>query len=64
MEEKEEELRATCRGCGFSAHPDEFDACLSVYHELRCPECGTTDIDWIYGSYVNNTLVTGTYRKQ
>lgn len=49
---------ATCNQCGFSASPEEFDACLSPYHDLRCPECGTTDVDWTNGIYKDNTLVT------
>lgn len=36
---------ATCNGCGFTAHPDGFKPCTSAYHDLRCPKCGTTDID-------------------
>lgn len=63
-EEEEEEPTVICRGCGFSGHPDNFDACLSVYHDLKCPECGTTDIKYSYGSYINNTLITNTDRKK
>jgi len=29
--EENKELKATCIECGFSAHPEEFNACLSVY---------------------------------
>ncbi len=54
---KEEESVATCNQCGFSASPEEFEPCLSPYHDLRCPECGTTDVDWTNGSYVDNTLL-------
>lgn len=43
---EEKELKAVCIECGFSGSPDEFDACLSIYHDLICPECGTTNIDW------------------
>lgn len=50
---------ASCRLCGFSAHPDEFDPALSVYHDLRCPKCKTTDIDWTYGGYKDNFLIIG-----
>ena len=53
----EEDIKATCNECGFSGHPNEFDAALSPYHDLRCPNCETTDVDWTCGSYVNNTLV-------
>ncbi len=55
--EDNKELIATCIQCGFSAHPEKFHACISVYHHLRCPDCGTTNIDWTYGSYRDNTLV-------
>lgn len=58
VEDEEIELIAICRGCGFSAHPDKFDISISLYHDLRCPKCKTTDIDWTYGSYKDNTLVT------
>lgn len=53
----EEDLNAICNECEFSGHPDEFDAALSAYHDLRCPKCGTTNIRHSYGSYKNNTLV-------
>ncbi len=52
-----DEKLATCRQCGFSEQPDKFDVCLSPYHDLRCPECGTTNIDWTNGSYKDNNLV-------
>lgn len=55
--EGEEEI-ATCLQCGFSGSPEEFNACLSPYHDLRCPECGTTNIDWTFGNYKDNTLVS------
>lgn len=53
----EENLKATCNKCGFSGNPDDFDACLSTHHDLRCPKCGTTNIDWNYESYKGNALV-------
>lgn len=34
-----------CNQCGFQGDPSEFDPCLSPYHDLRCPKCGTTNID-------------------
>lgn len=58
-----------CNGCGFEAEADDFDACMSAYHDMRCPKCGTTDIDttgifeaWAargkrYGFGKNNSLV-------
>jgi len=54
--DKEETSVAVCNRCGFSAPPEEFEPCLSPYHDLRCPECGTTDVDWTNGSYVDNNL--------
>ena len=41
------EMIATCRQCGFSASPEDFEACLSAYNDLRCPECGTTDVECV-----------------
>jgi len=41
------ELMATCRQCGFSASPEDFEVCLSAYNDLRCPECGTTDVECV-----------------
>lgn len=38
-------MKARCRECGFAAHPESFDPTPSAYHDLRCPECGTTNID-------------------
>ena len=46
----------TCEQCGFTASPDEFEPSLSAYHDLKCPRCGTTDIDWEYGGYIHNNL--------
>jgi Zn finger protein HypA/HybF involved in hydrogenase expression len=51
-------LMAICNQCGFSADPDKFDPCLSPYHDLRCPECGTTDVRNSHESYENNVLTT------
>lgn len=36
---------ATCLECGFTAKGEDFDPCISPYHDLRCPKCGTTHID-------------------
>jgi hypothetical protein len=54
---QEKELQATCNGCGFQGHPDEFDPCMSPYHDLHCRKCGTTNVDWTYGDYKDNSLV-------
>ena len=33
-----------CRRCGFKAEsPKNFSPCISVYNDIRCPECGSTD---------------------
>lgn len=52
----EEIKNPRCEECGFSASPDEFEASLSAYHDLRCPRCHTTNIDWDYGGYRHNNL--------
>lgn len=64
-----EKGRAVCNQCGFTAPPEEFDASMSAYHDLKCPKCGTTAVDtsnvkkdWekrhdCYGFGNNNTLV-------
>lgn len=50
-----------CEECGFTASPDEFDASISAYHDLKCPRCGTTNIDWDYGGYKHNNLDMSRY---
>ena len=55
--DKDNELIATCNQCGFSVYPDKFEPALSIYHDLRCPKCGKTDIDYTNGSYKDNFLV-------
>ena len=50
-----------CEECGFTASPDEFDASISAYHDLKCPKCGTTNIDWDYGGYKHNNLDMSRY---
>lgn len=55
---------AICNGCSFSGNANQFAASLSAYHDLRCPRCGTTDINTKlenenikgYGYGDNNTL--------
>lgn len=53
---KEEIKDPRCEQCGFIASPDKFEASLSVYHDLKCPKCGTTNIDWNCGGYRHNNL--------
>jgi len=60
---KNDDLRATCKTCGFTGHPFEFDAALCCYHDLACPRCRSRDIDtsacnyegYAYGD--DNTLI-------
>lgn len=47
-----------CNGCGFTAPPEKFEPSMSPYHDLKCPKCGTTNIDWDCGSYKGNSLDT------
>lgn len=68
MSEYEPEI-AKCTKCGYSAHPDRFNTSFTPYHDLKCPKCGTTEIDttlikkaWsrdglVYHYGENNTLV-------
>lgn len=56
--------------CGFEGSADDFHPCFGVYHDMRCPECGTTEVDtedifeeWAtegrkYGYGKHNTLDT------
>lgn len=60
--------RCLQRDCGYYGLSKSFKVCVGVYHDLRCPKCGTTDIDtteiaaeWEnrgeeYGYGNNNTL--------
>lgn len=34
-----------CNGCDFVGSPDEFPAAFSAYHDFKCPQCGTTNVD-------------------
>jgi len=52
----EEIKNPICEECGFTASPDEFEASSSAYHDLKCPRCGTTNIDWDFGGYEHNNL--------
>jgi hypothetical protein len=38
-------ITAKCKRCDYKNTPDLFDASDSPYHDLKCPMCGTTDID-------------------
>ncbi|MCK4784791.1 MAG: hypothetical protein KAV87_13650 [Desulfobacteraceae bacterium] len=40
-----DEMTARCNNCGFVADADQFDAAMSVYTDLICPKCRTTNID-------------------
>jgi len=39
------EGEAVCEECDFCETPDNFLPAFDVYHAIRCPVCGTTDID-------------------
>ena len=54
----EEIKNPICEQCGFTAGPDEFEASYSPYHDLKCPKCGTTNIDWNCGVYKHNNMDT------
>jgi|TARA_Y100000310_G_C20698531_1_gene827497 hypothetical protein len=54
--------------CGFEHEdPYKFPPTISVYHDFRCPECGTTNIDTsdiyekepLYGYGEHNTINLG-----
>jgi predicted RNA-binding Zn-ribbon protein involved in translation (DUF1610 family) len=63
--------KAHCNGCGFEGEADTFNPCPTAWHDLRCPSCGTTDINtsainasWkeegkIYGYGDDNCLIVG-----
>jgi predicted nucleic-acid-binding Zn-ribbon protein len=39
------DVDVVCLGCGYKGKTETFDSCLSPYHDLRCPKCGTTNLD-------------------
>lgn len=57
-----------CKRCGWNGAPHDADVSHSPYHDMKCPVCGTTQIDtseinkaWaaegkIYGYGDNNVL--------
>jgi len=60
-------LKAKCLrpGCGYEGAVSKFKMAPSPYHDMRCPECGTTHVDTSeikaklgdeYGYGKNNTL--------
>lgn len=69
MNNDDQPAHVVCNRCSHSDTPDNFDACLSSYHDMRCPKCGGTNIDtskmaaeWKaagreYGYGDNNTLI-------
>jgi len=34
-----------CLGCGHIDDVDNFVGSISVYSDMRCPKCGTTEVD-------------------
>lgn len=64
LERSDQKIRnPICEECCFTASPDEFDASISAYHDLKCPMCGTTNIDWDYGGYKHNNLDMSKYEE-
>lgn len=37
------EANVTCLSCGYSGLINTYDACMSIYADCRCPNCGSTD---------------------
>lgn len=65
-----------CSASGFEGDPYSFPATRTAYHDMRCPECGSTNIDtsdinqeWArqgrrYGYGDNNVLDTSPRRSE
>lgn len=34
-----------CISCGYSGAIETFDAAMSIYNDIRCPKCGSTNCD-------------------
>lgn len=34
-----------CNQCSWEGDAADCDACLSAHHDVRCPQCGTTNVD-------------------
>jgi hypothetical protein len=32
-----------CRACSYFGALESFDPCYTVYNDIRCPECGSTN---------------------
>lgn len=32
-----------CYSCDFWGEIDEYNPCVSIYNDIRCPKCGSTD---------------------
>ncbi len=54
---KTESENPTCRTCGHTGPPETFPPAFSVYHDLQCPNCNSTNLNWDCGCYKGNTLV-------
>ena len=58
-----------CKSCGWTGPADDCRAAMSAYHDLACPQCGSSNIDtsnlnkeWAergekYGFGDNNSLI-------
>ena len=44
-EVEEETAEVRCYKCGWKGAADDCNACISPLHDLKCPKCGTTDLD-------------------
>ena len=38
-------VQILCKNCGKKFPPDEAKGCATPYHDMRCPECGTSNLD-------------------
>lgn len=43
--EAADEVTIRCRSCPWAGPPSECPTVASPYHDVRCPKCGTTDLD-------------------
>ena len=39
------EITVRCNGCGWSGPPDDCPGTTSYHSDMRCPKCGTTNLD-------------------
>ena len=34
----------SCNECGYTGPTESFPPAMSVYHDAKCPKCGTTNL--------------------